>query len=63
MFPFFAIEFKAAGGTRGDLWVATNQCAGTSSACLNAVERLNSLLPKYPGIQHVDNLSYSVAMG
>jgi hypothetical protein len=49
-FPFFAIEFKAAGGARGDLCIATNQCAGASSACLNAIDRLNDLLPKYPGI-------------
>lgn len=40
-FPFFVTEFKAAGGTRGDLWVATNQCAGASAACLNAVSQLN----------------------
>ena len=61
-FPFFAIEFKAAGGTRGDLWVATNQCAGASSACLNAVDRLNSSLPQHPSVQRVDNLSYSIAV-
>ncbi|RMZ82764.1 hypothetical protein DV738_g1667, partial [Chaetothyriales sp. CBS 135597] len=61
-FPFFAIEFKAAGGTRGDLWVATNQCAGASSACLNAVDQLNTSLPKHPSVQRVDNLSYSIAV-
>ncbi|KAK3379027.1 hypothetical protein B0T24DRAFT_144293 [Lasiosphaeria ovina] len=61
-FPFFAIEFKAAGGTRGDLWVATNQCAGASLACLNAVDRLNISLPKHPSVQRIDNLSYSIAM-
>ncbi|KAK0655345.1 hypothetical protein B0T16DRAFT_451044 [Cercophora newfieldiana] len=61
-FPFFAIEIKAAGGTRGDLWVATNQCAGASSACLNAAYQLNTLLPKHPGVQRVDNLSYCVAV-
>lgn len=61
-FPFFAIEFKAAGGTRVDLWVATNQCAGASPACLNAVDRLNTSLPKHPSVQHVDNLSYSIAV-
>ncbi|KAF2249901.1 hypothetical protein BU26DRAFT_482673 [Trematosphaeria pertusa] len=61
-FPFFAIEFKAAGGTRGDLWVATNQCAGASSACLNAVHQLNTSLPKHPSVQHIDNLSYCVAV-
>jgi hypothetical protein len=61
-FPFFAIEFKAAGGTRGDLWVATNQCAGASSACLNAVGQLNALLRKSEGKQGVDNLSYCIAV-
>ncbi|KAF1960523.1 hypothetical protein CC80DRAFT_513381 [Byssothecium circinans] len=61
-FPFFAIEFKAAGGSRGDLWVATNQCAGASSACLNAVDRLNTLLQKTGSEQRVDNLSYSIAV-
>lgn len=61
-FPFFAIEFKAAGGTRGDLWVATNQCAGASSACLNAVYQLNTLLSEHPDVKRVDNLSYSIAV-
>ncbi|KAI0403527.1 hypothetical protein F4802DRAFT_292129 [Xylaria palmicola] len=60
-FPFFAIEFKAAGGTRGDLWVATNQCAGASAACLNAVDQLNTSLREYSA-QSVNNLSYSIAM-
>lgn len=60
-FPFFAIEFKAAGGTRGDLWVATNQCAGASAACLNAVEQLNTTL-KHQSVQLVDNLSYCIAV-
>ncbi|KAH8746789.1 hypothetical protein F5883DRAFT_253271 [Diaporthe sp. PMI_573] len=61
-FPFFAIEFKAAGGIWGDLWVATNQCAGDSSTCLNAVYQLNTLLPEHLGVQRVDNLSYSIAV-
>ncbi|KAI1808846.1 hypothetical protein F4811DRAFT_558909 [Daldinia bambusicola] len=61
-FPFFSIEFKAAGGTRGDLWVAINQCAGASSACLNAIDQLNTWLPKHPSVQRVDNLSYSIAV-
>jgi hypothetical protein len=60
-FPFLAIEFKAAGGTRGDLWVATNQCAGASAACLNAVERLNTSLREYSA-QSVDNLAYCIAV-
>jgi len=61
-FPFFAIKFKAAGGTKGDLWVATNQCAGASAACLNAIEQLNASLPNHPSVQRVDNLSYSIAV-
>ncbi|KAH8889921.1 hypothetical protein GQ53DRAFT_184525 [Thozetella sp. PMI_491] len=61
-FPFFAIEIKAAGGTRGDLWVATNQCAGASSACLNAIDQLNALLRDHQSGQHVDSLSYSIAV-
>ncbi|KAF2245124.1 hypothetical protein BU26DRAFT_533225 [Trematosphaeria pertusa] len=61
-FPFFAIEFKAAGGTRGDLWVATNQCAGASSACLNAMDQLNVSLREYQGTQRVDNLCCCIAV-
>jgi hypothetical protein len=61
-FPFLAIEFKAAGGTRGDLWVATNQCAGDSAACLNAINQLNTLLREYQSKQQVDNLSYCIAV-
>ncbi|KAK0613145.1 hypothetical protein B0T17DRAFT_511485 [Bombardia bombarda] len=61
-FPFFAIEFKAAGGTRGDLWVATNQCAGASSACLSAVDQLNTSLPDHQSVQYIDNLSYCITV-
>ncbi|KAF2254788.1 hypothetical protein BU26DRAFT_379878, partial [Trematosphaeria pertusa] len=59
-FPFFAIEFKAAGSTRGDLWVATNQCAGASSACLSAIDQLIASLREYT--QRVDNLCYCIAV-
>ncbi|KAI0406291.1 hypothetical protein F4802DRAFT_109555 [Xylaria palmicola] len=61
-FPFFTVEFKAAGGTRGDLWVAVNQCAGASSACLSIIARLNEALRKSGSKQRVDNVSYSVAV-
>lgn len=60
-FPFLAIDFKAAGGTRGDLWVAVNEGAGASAACLNAADQLNIALQNY-GAQSVDNLSYCIAM-
>jgi hypothetical protein len=62
VYPFFAVEFKAAGGTGGDLWVATNQCAGAASACLKAVDQLNSFLQKSGSKQRIDNVSYSMAM-
>lgn len=60
--PFFAIEFKSDGPTGGSLWVAANQCAGASSAFVNAVEHLNALLPNDPAVNRVDNLSYSIAV-
>ena len=60
-FPFLVMELKADGGSGGSLYVAENQCAGDSAACLNAAERLNELLreTKHPMI---DNLTYSVAV-
>lgn len=61
-FPFLAIEIKSTGGTRGDLWVGTNQCAGASSACLEAVDRLNSLLKQQGSVHRIDNVVYSIAM-
>ncbi|PFH63399.1 hypothetical protein XA68_12363 [Ophiocordyceps unilateralis] len=61
-FPFFAIEFKAGGGTCGDLWVAVNQCAADSSACLNALGQLNSALEACKSARRIDNLSYSIAV-
>jgi hypothetical protein len=61
-FPFFAIEIKAACGTGGNIWVAANQCAGASAACLNAVGRLNMLLQAYESTQRVDHWCYSLAV-
>ncbi|KAI1129824.1 hypothetical protein F5Y10DRAFT_276486 [Nemania abortiva] len=54
-FPFLSVEIKAAGGTRGDLWVATNQCADASAACLNAVDQLNKSHEKYQRKERVDS--------
>ncbi|KAI0873190.1 hypothetical protein GGS24DRAFT_517892 [Hypoxylon argillaceum] len=61
-FPFLSIEVKAAGGTRGDLWVATNQCAGASAACLNAIGQVNESLRDCQRLERVDNLCYTIAM-
>jgi hypothetical protein len=61
-FPFLTIEFKAQGGTAGDLWVAVNECAGASSACLNATDQLNISLHQCQSTQRVLNLCYSIAV-
>jgi hypothetical protein len=60
-FPFFPIEFKAAGGTQGDLWVATNQCAAPTGPRRNAFESKPEVLPTsfpflsaaFPSLVHV----------
>lgn len=61
-FPFLVVEFKAAGGTRGDLWVAANQCAGAASCCLNATLQLNSVLPPQAQQSLIDNIAYCIAL-
>ncbi|KAK5652706.1 hypothetical protein OQA88_10300 [Cercophora sp. LCS_1] len=61
-FPFFSIEFKAAGGTRGDLWTAANQCAGASAACVQAIDQLNTALGEVGCPRRVPNLCYSFAV-
>jgi hypothetical protein len=62
-FPFLTIDIKAQGGTAGDLcWVAVNQCAGASSACLNATDQLNISLQQCQSTQRVLNLCYSIAV-
>ncbi|CAK7212663.1 hypothetical protein SBRCBS47491_001543, partial [Sporothrix bragantina] len=43
-FPFLAVEFKATAGTSGNLWSATNECAGAAAACLRIVHQLNTTL-------------------
>ncbi|KAM0209713.1 hypothetical protein ACHAQD_011054 [Fusarium lateritium] len=58
LYPFFAVEFKGDGpSSRGSLWVATNQCLGVSTACINIIERLNEKLRncKHLPIQQVNS--------
>lgn len=62
LFPFLVVEFKAATGTGGDLWVGTNQCAGASYACLRAVEQLNVVLAQHGCTGHMINLCHSVVV-
>ncbi|CAJ2502152.1 Uu.00g095460.m01.CDS01 [Anthostomella pinea] len=53
---------EAQGGTRGDLWVAANQCAGAGAACLNAADKFNTVLAKCQDATRVDALSYAVGV-
>lgn len=66
MYPFFVIEFKGDGPSgSGSLWVATNQCLGGSSSCVNVVERLNRQLRQSTmgdKIRPIDSTAFSVAM-
>jgi hypothetical protein len=65
LYPFFAVEFKGDGpSSRGSLWVATNQCLGVSTTCINIIEKLNEKLRncKHVPICQVDSTSFSIAM-
>ncbi|KAK4444011.1 hypothetical protein QBC34DRAFT_335858, partial [Podospora aff. communis PSN243] len=62
LFPFLTVDFKAAGGTGGDLWTAANQCAGASAACVQAVDQLNTVLGEVGCRRRVLNLCYSLAV-
>ncbi|KAK0719402.1 hypothetical protein B0H67DRAFT_485510 [Lasiosphaeris hirsuta] len=62
LLPFLIIEFKAAAGTRGNLWAATNQCAGGSAACLQAAGQLNAVLAEVGCSGCLPNLCYSLAV-
>lgn len=65
VYPFFAIEFKSDGPSGGgSLWVATNQCLGGSTSCVNIAERLNHQLRKCKNdeIQPIDSAVFSMAM-
>ncbi|KAI9842749.1 MAG: hypothetical protein M1837_006932 [Sclerophora amabilis] len=47
--PFFVVEFKSQ-VSRGNVWRATNQCAGGGSACVKALEALLEISsPWLPG--------------
>lgn len=55
IYPFLVVEYK---GTSGNMWVATNQCAGGSVACTNMIDGLNARLAG----RAVSNASFSIAM-
>jgi hypothetical protein len=65
IYPFFVIEFKADGPSGpGSLWVATNQCLGGSTTCVNIAERLNHRLRqcKNKEVQLINSAAFSIAM-
>ncbi|KAH8760748.1 hypothetical protein BGZ57DRAFT_708133, partial [Hyaloscypha finlandica] len=65
IYPFFVIEFKADGpGGSGSLWVATNQCLGGSTSCVNIAESLNRRLRqcKSKKVQPIDSAAFCIAM-
>ncbi|KAK7992335.1 hypothetical protein PG988_001129 [Apiospora saccharicola] len=55
-FPFVIIEYKSDSGSRA---VAVNQCLGGSATCVAIMDRLNTLLEKYPGAKKVCNAAFS----
>ncbi len=65
MYPFLAIEFKGDGSSEvGSMWVATNQCLGGSTSCINIAERLNRQLRqcKSDQVRSINSAAFSVAM-
>lgn len=65
LYPFFVIEFKGDGPSGvGSIWVATNQCLGGSTSCVNIAERLNTQLRQCSSdkIQLVNSAAFSIAM-
>jgi hypothetical protein len=65
LYPFFVIEFKADGpGGSGSLWVATNQCLGGSTSCVNIAEGLNHHLRQGNSkeVQPINSAAFSIAM-
>ncbi|KAL1888061.1 hypothetical protein Sste5346_009798, partial [Sporothrix stenoceras] len=58
-FPFLTVEYTAdADPEGGNLWTATNECAGASAACLNVIWQLNETLQKHGGAGD-DNKQYT----
>jgi hypothetical protein len=65
LYPFFVIEFKGDGPSGGGtMWVATNQCLGGSTSCVNIAERLNCQLRKCKNneVRPVNSAAFSIAM-
>lgn len=61
-FPLLVVEMKGFGPSTDALFMAINQCVGGSAACVKIINDLNHLLDKYPGIDHVNNTAFSIAM-
>lgn len=62
-FPFLSINFKADGPNgAGGLWVATNQCLGTSASCVNIAERFVHQLQNCDKGETFHTAAFSIAM-
>ncbi|KAH7161099.1 hypothetical protein EDB81DRAFT_839495 [Dactylonectria macrodidyma] len=57
LYPFFNIKFK---GETGSMWVATNQCLGASSSCVNIAEDLNTRLKQCGSNKVIDSTVFSL---
>ncbi|KAF5024698.1 hypothetical protein F66182_3227 [Fusarium sp. NRRL 66182] len=65
VYPFLVIEFKGDGPSGvGSLWVATNQCLGGSTSCVNIAEKLNRRLRQCESdmVHPIDSAAFSIAM-
>jgi len=59
--PFLVVEYRTGAGPGGNLWVATNQCAGGSVASLQAAAYVNTALVRAGGRRFL-NICYSLAV-
>ena len=57
---FFTVEFVAQ-ATGGTMWIATNQCAGGSAACVNALHQMFKLAKGAP-CARPDSMCFSMAV-
>jgi len=65
MYPFFVVEFKGDGPNGvGNMWVATNQCLGSSASCVKISEYLNRQLRhcKSDEVRPINNAAFNIAM-
>ncbi len=60
--PYLQSSSRLQQGAVGNLWVAANQCAGASAACVQAIHQFNTILGDVGCNGHVPDLCYSLAI-